>query len=192
MDFLLSPKLPAVLLLIRVLKLRHDSQSRCSRLHRGESGKHGIETVESLNGALFIDAENGGMGGREQIETDDIGDFRFEIWIVGSHEVTTPMGLQPVAPPDASDAHVPEAEFASQTTAAPVSAPIIGAAQSPLDHFGFQSGRIGSGLTPAMLGDKTAQACLAEPSGPTLHIRSAALQRPGDRAHTLPGRTPQR
>src|SRR4029077_20599485 len=62
------------------------------------------------------------------------------------------MRLQPVAPPDASDAHVPEAEFACQTTAARVSAPIIGAAPRPLQHFGLQSGRIGSGLTPAMLG----------------------------------------
>ena len=51
--------------------------------------------------------------------------FASKAGIVGSHEVTQPMRLQPVAPPDASDAHVPEAEFACQTTAAPVSAPII-------------------------------------------------------------------
>src|SRR5215207_1213355 len=153
--------------------------------------QHRIESVEGLDGALFVHAEDGGMGGRGQIESNDVGGFRFKSWIVGSHEVTQPMGLQPVAPPDASDAHVPEAEFACQTTAAPVSAPIIGAAPRPLQHFGLQSGRIGSGLTPAMLGDKTAQACLAEPIGPTLHIRSAAPQSPGDLAHALPARTPQ-
>jgi len=87
------------------------------------------------------------------------------------------MRLQPVAPPDASDAHVPEAEFACQTTAAPVSTPIIGAAPRPLQHFGLQSGRIGSGLTPAMLGDKAAQASLAEPIGPTLRERLAKAYR---------------
>ena len=102
-----------------------------------------------------------------------------------------PMRLQPVAPPDASDAHVPDAEFACQTTAAPVSAALIGAAPRPLQHFGLQSGRIGSCLTPAMLGDKTAQACLAEPIGPALNIRSAAPQSPGDLAHALPARAPQ-
>ena len=87
------------------------------------------------------------------------------------------MRLQPVAPPDASDAHVPEAEFACQTTAAPVSTPIIGAAPRPLQHFGLQSGRIGSGLTPAMLGDKAAQASLPEPIGPTLRERLAKAYR---------------
>jgi hypothetical protein len=42
-----------------------------------------------------------------------------------------------------------------------------------------------------MLGDKTAQACLAKPIGPALNIRSAALQSAGDLAHALPARTPQ-
>ena len=96
-----------------------------------------------------------------------------------------------MAPPDASHAHMPEAEFACQTTAAPVGAAIIGAAPRPLQHFGLQSSRIGSGLTPAMLGDKTAQACLPEPIGPAQNIRSAAPQSPGDLAHALPARTPQ-
>ena len=96
-----------------------------------------------------------------------------------------------MAPPDASHAHMPEAEFACQTTAAPVGAAIIGAAPRPLQHFGLQSSRIGSGLTPAMLGDETAQTCLPEPIGPTRNVRSAALQSPGDLAHALPARTPQ-
>jgi hypothetical protein len=153
--------------------------------------QHGIEPVEGLDGGLFVHAENGGMGRRGQIQSNDVGGFRFESWIVGSHEVAQPMRLQPVAPPDASDAHVPDAEFACQTTAAPVSAAVIGAAPRPLQHFGLQSGRIGSGLTPAMLGDQTAQACLPEAIGPTLNIRSATPQSPRDLAHALPPGTPQ-
>ena len=122
------------------------------------------------------------MGGRGQIESNDVGGFRFKSWIVGSHEVTQPMGLQPVAPPDASDAHVPEAEFACQTTTAPVSAPIIGAAPRPFQHFGLQSGRIGSGLTPASSAtrplkrvwrNRLVQRCTYE----VLHPRAPAISR---------------
>ena len=153
--------------------------------------QHRIEPVEGLDGGLFVHAEDGAMGWRSQIQSNEVGGFRFKSWIVGSHEVAQPMRLQPVAPPDASDAHVPEAEFACQTTAAPLSAAVIGAAPGPLQHFGLQSGRIGSCLTPVMLGDKTAQACLAKPIGPALNIRSAALQSAGDLAHALPARTPQ-
>jgi hypothetical protein len=153
--------------------------------------QHGIEPVEGLDGGLFIHTEDGSMDWRGQIESNDVGRFRFEGWIVGSHEVAQAMRLQPVAPPDASDAHVSDAKFACQPTAAPVSAAVIGAAPRPLQHFGLQSGRIGSCLTPAMLGDKTTQAYLAEPIGPALNIGSTAPQSPGDLAHALPARTPQ-
>ena len=153
--------------------------------------QHGIEPVEGLDGGLFVHAEDRGMGWRGQIQSNDVGGFRFKSWIVGSHEVAQPMRLQPVAPPDASNAHVPDAEFACQTTAAPVSAAVIGAAPRPLQHFGLQSGGIGSCLPPAVLGDQTAQACLAKPIGPALNIRSAAPQGAGDLAHALPARTPQ-
>ena len=113
------------------------SPSRRGRPHR-------IEPVEGLDGGLFVHAEDGGMGWRGQIQSNDVGGFRFESWIVGSHEVAQLMRLQPVAPPDASDAHVPDAEFARQTTSAPVSAAVIGTAPRPLQHFGLRSGRIGS------------------------------------------------
>ena len=166
-----------------ILKPMTLGPSRRERQYRGEP-------IKGLDRALFVHAENGGMGRRGQIQSNDVGGFRFESGIVGSHEVA-PMRLQPVAPPDARDAHVPDAEFACQATTAPVSAAVIGTAPRPLQHFGLQSGRIGPGLTPAMLGDKTAQACLPEAIGPTLNIRRATPQSPRDLAHALPPCTPQ-
>jgi hypothetical protein len=41
--------------------------------------QHGIEPVEGLDGALFVHAEDGGMGRRGQIQSNDLGGFRFEI-----------------------------------------------------------------------------------------------------------------
>ena len=41
--------------------------------------EHRIESVEGLDGALFVHAEDGGMGRRGQIQSNDLGGFRFEI-----------------------------------------------------------------------------------------------------------------
>ena len=70
-------------------------------------------------GEFFIHTEDCSMGWRGQIQSYDVSGFRFETWIVGSHEMAQPMRLQPVAPPDASDAHAPDAEFVDASLTAP-------------------------------------------------------------------------
>ena len=54
------------------------------------------------------------MGRRGKIEANDVGGFRFKIWILASHVMTQSMGLKPVATPDARDAHVIDAELAAR------------------------------------------------------------------------------
>lgn len=51
---------------------------------RGER-QHGVEPVESLDGALFIHAKDRGVERRLQIESDDIGRFGLEIGVVTGH-----------------------------------------------------------------------------------------------------------
>ena len=45
-------------------------------------GQDGIETVQGLNGGLLIDAEDGRMRRRAQIEGEDVSGFAFEFRIV--------------------------------------------------------------------------------------------------------------
>ena len=47
--------------------------------------KHRIQTIQRLNRSLFIDAENRGVLGRIHIQSDDIGGFFLELWIVARH-----------------------------------------------------------------------------------------------------------
>jgi hypothetical protein len=51
---------------------------RSARRHR----EHRIEAVQRLNGRLLIDGEDHGIGGRREIQADDIGRFGLEVGIV--------------------------------------------------------------------------------------------------------------
>lgn len=57
-------------------------------------GQAGLSAVQSLNLALFIDAQHQSMIGRIQIQTRDIAHFFDEERIVGKFETASAMGLQ--------------------------------------------------------------------------------------------------
>lgn len=57
-------------------------------------GQHRLRPVQSLNLALFIDAQHQSMIGRIQIQTRDIAHFFDEERIVGKFETASAMGLQ--------------------------------------------------------------------------------------------------
>jgi hypothetical protein len=57
----------------------------------------GIKPIQSLNGALFIDTKDHGMGRRVQVEADDVRRLCFKVWVIADHAMTQAMRLQPVA-----------------------------------------------------------------------------------------------
>jgi hypothetical protein len=63
----------------------------------------GIETIQGLNGGLFINAEHGRVLGRGQAEAEDIGGLAFEVGIVTCHVAFQggPVSGQLLAKPDA-------------------------------------------------------------------------------------------
>src|ERR1700722_15226487 len=63
----------------------------------------GLGAVERLDLALFIDREDDGMGGRINIETDDVAQLVDEAWVAGEFELFHPVRLQAVRAPDALD-----------------------------------------------------------------------------------------
>jgi len=67
-------------------------------LHR----QPGLGAVESLDLAFFVDAKHHRVGGRIDIEADDLLELLGEFGIVGELERPHPMRLQPVSLPDAS------------------------------------------------------------------------------------------
>ena len=56
--------------------------------------QHRIEPIQRLNRRLFIHAEHGRMLRRIQVQTDDVGRFRFEIRIVAGQVTLDPMRFQ--------------------------------------------------------------------------------------------------
>ena len=68
-------------------------------LHR----QAGLGAVERLDLALFIDREDDGMGGRINIETDDVAQLVDEARVGGELELFHPVRLQAVRAPDALD-----------------------------------------------------------------------------------------
>ncbi len=59
-----------------------------------------LGTVQGLDLRLLVDAEHHGMGGRIDIETDDVADLGGELRIVGQLESADAVRCQAVGPPD--------------------------------------------------------------------------------------------
>ena len=60
-----------------------------------------VQTIQGLNGGLLIDAENGGMLRRAQIEADDVSRLGFKLGIVAGHVALQAVRPQASLPPDA-------------------------------------------------------------------------------------------
>ena len=64
-------------------------------------GQAGLGAVERLDLALLVNRQHDGMGGRIDIEPDDVAQLVDEVGIVGELELPHPVRLQPVCAPDA-------------------------------------------------------------------------------------------
>ncbi len=96
-----------------VLKAMSLRSSRRERQYR-------IESIESVNSGLFIDAEHCAMLRRMQVQGDDVGRLFLKVRIVRGHVPIEPMRLEAVLAPHARDHHVRHAELIGQLTRAPV------------------------------------------------------------------------
>jgi hypothetical protein len=94
----------------------------------------GIEPVQRLDGAFFIHAEDGGMSGRPQIKTNDVGGLLFKERIVTAHVMTPAVGLQSRASPNSGHPHVVDSQLGRQLAAAPMAGSVCGLAmQRPME-----------------------------------------------------------
>jgi len=100
--------------------------------------QHRVQPIQSLNGGLFIDAEDRRVGGRMQIEANDLRCLGLKVRVIADHVVAQSVRLQPIAVPDSDHRHVGSPELPCQATGAPLRAAVIGAAPRPLQNPGFQ------------------------------------------------------
>jgi hypothetical protein len=99
-----------------------------------------IEAIESLNGRLFIDTKDGGVGRRLKVETDNGGRLGLEIRVIAGHVVTPPGRLQTNLGPDAGHSHVAEAQCGGKFARTPMRGAVGRLArQGPINNAGFQA-----------------------------------------------------
>src|SRR5258708_9735781 len=67
--------------------------------------QHWIKPVKGLNGALFVYTEHRGLGGRPQIQTNNVGCLLFELRVVTGQIAPQPRGFNAVLPPHPINAH---------------------------------------------------------------------------------------
>ena len=112
----------------------------------GRKRQDRIKPVERLDGGLFIDTEDRGMGRGLQIQTNDFGRFALKIRIGAELIATQSVRLQTGLGPHPCDSHVRATQFPGQSTCAPVSRSICWfAVQGPVNdtRFKFFGARFG-------------------------------------------------
>lgn len=106
----------------------------------GRQRQDRIEAIESLNGRLFIDTKDGGVGRRLKVETDNGGRLGLEIRVIAGHVVTPPGRLQTNLGPDAGHSHVAEAQCGGKFARTPMRGALGRLAmQGPINNAGFQA-----------------------------------------------------
>jgi hypothetical protein len=105
----------------------------------GGKRQYWIEPVQSLNGSLFIHAENGRMLGRVQRQADNVGRLALKIGIITGHVPLQPMRLQAGFFPDPMHSVLADTQFGSELAAAPMRGTILrrsaGSRENPRPQF---------------------------------------------------------
>lgn len=170
---------PEILKSVTLLATRRQRQDR-------------IESVERLNGRLFINAEHGGMSRRLEVKTNDVGRFRFEGRIIARHVVAPPGRLQARLRPDAGHSHMAEAQFGREFARTPMSRAVSGLVmQSPVNDVGLQVFSSRSHCLPRMTPPQTGDAVLHKAVPPELHGIDAARLTATDRRQAFTSRQTQ-
>ncbi len=106
----------------------------------GRQRQDAIAAIECLHGGLFVDAEDGGMPRRIEVEAKDIGGLGLKVGIVGGHVALQAMRLEIGLAPDAVDQVFADAEMLSEFATRPVGGAVAGLAAGGVEDAGAQTG----------------------------------------------------
>src|SRR5215831_757311 len=136
--------------------------------------QHGIETIQSLNGRLFVHTEDGCVSRRVHVETNNIGGFGFEIRIVRRPIVFNSVWLQSGAPPDAGNGRFRNTQMLCQFANAPVCRTIRRLAARPSQNASFQLRSAFLSCSSGMSREQTRDTASQKALFPTTDVRCTA------------------
>ena len=140
----------------------------------------GIETVQSLNGGLLIDAEHSRVLRWVQIEAEDVGGLALELRIVAGQVAFQSVRLQAGFLPNPMYGVFADTQGGGQFAATPVRGPVAGFFSRGGQDAGTQSGSPNLGFLAGMIRVQSFQSVLPEALLPANDGRRSGLQLPLD------------
>src|SRR5690349_4383341 len=108
----------------------------------GRERKHWVQPVQSLNGRLFVYAENHRIGGRFEVKPNHVSCFFGKLRIVTGHIPAQLMGLEPCLGPGARHAHMADSQLSRQFACAPMSRAVRWNSPGIIQNAGLQVGSL--------------------------------------------------
>jgi hypothetical protein len=124
----------------------------------GRERQDGVQTIQRLDGTLFVDTEHCGVERRFEVQPDDIGGFLFEFRIGTGHIAAQSMGLDPGPSPHPSHPAVGNTQIPCQLSGAPMSRSIGRRLLSRFQNPGLQGNDLFRDNLATMSGIQTRQA----------------------------------
>ena len=147
----------------------------------GSSGREWqdrIEPVQSLDGALFVDAKDGSFDWRLQIQAYDVSRLGFKIRVVAGHVAAKAVGLQSGFSQNTGHSRMVGAEFGRQLPSTPVRRAILGFVSDRSQNPSFELGALLAGYVATVTTKKTCQALVPKAFQPKSHRVDAASHLP--------------
>jgi len=154
----------------------------------GRKRQNRVESVERLNGGLFVHTEDHSMGRGLEIKAENLGRFALKIRIRTQFVAAQPVRLQPGFSPHARDSHVRATQFLGQSARTPVSRSICRfAMQRPVNDTCFKFFTARFGLATFVSAIKTSKSFVSETAFPQPHCVDTASDFSGYRAQAATG-----
>jgi hypothetical protein len=149
-------------------------------------GQDGIQAVQGLDSALFVDAKDGGMIRWVQIKADNVGRLLLEIRIIAQHVTAQSVRLKAVSCPNSRNGHVIGAQHRGQPAAAPVGGSLLRATAGPFQNARLKLRGMRAHFATLMTGHQPCQSSGQKTLSPALDIRGTTPKHPGDSTHPKP------
>src|SRR6202034_1447406 len=135
-----------------------------------------VQAIQRLDGALLVNAEDGGVRGWFEVQADDVGGFLFKLRIITGHITARAVRLKPKLPPHSTDRRLADPHLLGQSIAAPVGRSVRGSAPGHL-----QNARLNLRSPAAVLGStvtriQAAQALLLKAFLPKTNVTIRATE----------------